>query len=118
MATWPAGLPQKPFAGLKETPQAGFIRSPMDTGQPKSRGRFTATIRATDIPMVLTKTERETFDTFYDTTINKGANSFDWDMDPVDEGTSSTISYRFTKPPAWSKIANEWRTVLKLEILP
>lgn len=118
MSDWPASLPQIPFSGLKEVRQSGTLRSEMDTGAPKQRKRFTAAVRNVDVPMVFTQAQRQTFDTFFITTLGEGALPFTWTMDSVDEGTGTSISYRFTKPPAMSKIANEWRLTLNLEILP
>ncbi len=115
MAVWPAGLQQKHFTGVTEKRQDASIRSSMDTGAPKKRRRFTAAVREITIPIVLTQAERVTFDTFYITTLEEGSLSFDW-IDPVD-GTS-TISYRFVKPPSMTKKGGEWKATLSLEVLP
>lgn len=112
---WPASLPQKPFRGLTEVRQPAALRTIMDAGAAKTRKRFTAAVRNIDIPMVFTKAQRATFDTFFITTLSEGALEFDWE-DPVDEST--TISFRFRNPPKMTKAAGEWKTILNLEVLP
>lgn len=122
MATWPGSLPQEAFMVVSDLRQDGSLRSQMDSGAPKKRKRFTAAIRNLEIRMILSGTERATFDTFYITTINEGAVSFDMN-DPVD---GNTISVRFTEPPKWKYISGsgpavadrQWEATLKLEVLP
>lgn len=115
MASWPAGLQQKNFAGVIEQRQQAFLRSSMDSGAPKKRKMFTAATRDIPIPMVFTTAERAIFDTFYITTLGEGTLPFDW-TDPVDDTT--VISFSFKSPPRMTKVAGEWKTILNLEVLP
>jgi len=122
MAIWPGTLPQALHLEATETAQKAFLRTQMDAGPYKQRGRFTAAARYLSGTMLLTKAQRQTFDTFYNSTLNYGADEFDF-YDPVDNGT---VSMRFTEPPSFSAVvgggsgggAAQWRVSLELEILP
>ena len=119
---YPATLPQKAFLQAKRERQAGVLRSQMDTGAPKTRKQFTAAIQKIELLMILNGTQLATFDTFFITTINEGADTFTI-PDPVDD---STITVRFTRPPAWTLISGSgpavedrlWRATYFLEELP
>jgi len=121
MAVWPVSLPQYFELGVQDTRQQGFIRSTTDTGPYKQRKRFTATARFLAGSMLLTGSERATFETFYKTTISEGTDAFDF-IDPID---FSTVSARFTQPPSLSAISGgdtattvQWRMDIMLEVLP
>lgn len=121
MAVWPVSLPQYFEVGVQDTRQQGFIRSQTDTGPYKQRKRFTATARFLAGSMLLTGTQRATFETFYKTTISEGTDAFDF-IDPID---FSTVSARFTQPPSLSAVSGgatattvQWRMDLMLEVLP
>ena len=115
MAVWPVGLQQKQFTGITEKRQNAQQRSEMDTGAPKVRKRFTAAVRQVNIPVVFSMADKAPFDTFYITTLGEGVLAFDW-TDPVDDST--TVSFRFTKPPTFKKDNGLYTGVLNLEILP
>lgn len=121
MPTWPATLPQLPFAGVTTQDKDSVLRTPMDSGPPSRRNRFTTHMQAVAYPMVLDGDEKVIFDTFYRTTLSNGALAFDW-IDLVDD---ATISLAFTAPPAWALIGNasdpadrHWSAVLSLEVQP
>jgi hypothetical protein len=121
MAVWPVSLPQSFELGVQDTRQQGFIRSTTDTGPYKQRKRFTATSRFLSGSMLLTGTQRATFETFYTTTISEGSDAFDF----TDPSTFATISARFVQPPALSGVAGgatsttlQFRIDLLLEVLP
>lgn len=119
---YPASLPQQAFMEAKDTRQTAVIRSTMDTGAPKVRKQFTAAVRDLEIAMILSGSQRQTFDTFFITTIGEGAISFTI-PDPLDD---STITVRFREPPSWSYIEGtgitaaerRWRATFLLEVLP
>ena len=125
MAAYPASLPQAPIdGGFVDERQSATIRSAMETGAPKTRKMFTAAVRTWKWTTILDGTQRATFDTFFITTINEGADTFTM-TDPVDGTTSQTV--RFKTPPSWSVIQGggdgsasnrRWRTTYSLEILP
>jgi len=116
MAAWPGSLPTLLEQGAQETRQQGFLRSSMDIGPPKQRARFTALSRFYSGTMLMTATQKATFDTFYTTTIGEGADQFDF-LDPSDQVT--TIQARFTGVPTAAALdAGYWRVTLPLEVLP
>lgn len=121
MAVWPVSLPQYFEVGVQDTRQQGFIRSQTDTGPYKQRKRFTATARFLSGSMLLTGTQRATFETFYKTTLSEGTDAFDF-IDPID---FSTVSARFVQTPSLSGVSGgstaatvQWRMDLMLEVLP
>lgn len=72
------------------------------------------------VPMYLTGTQLQTFNSFFDTDLDHGALAFDWE-DPV---TDATVSFAFVTPPEWFLIrggvpsARVWQASLELEIQP
>lgn len=116
MATWPASLPQQFEVGARMRRQSGFLRTDTDTGPFKQRKRFTAVSRFWSGTMLMNASQKATFETFYATTINEGADAFDF-TDPVD---ASTVSARFTGPPDENaeQGVGFWRLSFELELLP
>jgi len=122
MPAYPASLPQKAFMSATDERQTATIRSNMEAGAPKVRKLFTAAVRNLKVKMILTGTQRATFDTFFITTIGEGSGSFTI-PDPVDD---STITVRFRKPPSWSYVEGSgssasnrlWSSTYELEVLP
>lgn len=116
-AVWPGSLP-KQLVGVTDSRTANLVRTETDGGPAKVRRRFTAVPRDVQTPMVFTAAQRATFDTFYITTLNDGADKFDW-TDPVDNATKT---FRFKAPPSFSLFTNvngkNYRTTLDLELLP
>ena len=79
MATWPINLPQRIARdGFREVPKSQVIRSETDSGAPKQRRRFSATITTFSVVINLTDTEVTTFETFFETQLLGGSMSFDW----------------------------------------
>lgn len=119
MPSWPGTLPSQ-FLGLTDSGDDTLVRTAMDAGPPTVRRRYTSYSRSVKVPIVLTGTQRQTFDTFYWTTLKHGSLSFDWE-DPV---TDSTVTFRFKKPVSWSlarggtAATRIWSGTLDLEILP
>ena len=122
MAVWPVSLQQTLSIPTTEVQQQAFVRTQMDAGPYKQRARFTTVSRFLTTTMTFDKTDRQTFDTFYNTTLNYGTDEFDF-YDPVD---NSTVQMRFTAPPRFTAIAGggsgggaaQWRVSMQLEILP
>ena len=120
MADWPATLPQRGLLGTDIGDDESRLTTPMDTGPASVRNRFTAYPRSTNIPMVLTGDQLETFYTFYRTTLSNGALSFTW----VDPQTNESATLRFKSPPRWTCVRpglpdnRLWRAQLALEVLP
>ena len=120
MENWPAELPQKLLLGTTAGDAESRLISPMDSGPPSVRSRFTAISQTINTPIILTGAQLAIFNTFYRTTLKHGALSFTW-TNPVDN-TSAT--YRFKSPPVWQSARSGdpasrlWRSTLALEILP
>lgn len=121
MPVWPIDLPQLPFAGATMQDVDAVLRTPMDSGPPSRRNRFTTHIQIATYPMVLTGAEKVTFDYFFRNTLSNGSIAFDW----VDVSNDTTVSLAFTAPPAWALIGGAadpadrtWSTVLALEVRP
>ncbi len=121
MPTWPAGLPQLPFAGATMQDKDSVLRTQMDSGRPSRRNRFTTHMQDVAYPMVLTGAEKVIFDLFFRSTLSNGALAFDW----TDLTDDTTISLAFAAPPAWALIGGaadpaerHWSAVLSLEVQP
>lgn len=116
MATWPAGLPQRPLLqGASEQGQGTVVRTDMDVGPAKLRRRYTAEITRFDIALILTTAQVATLETFYDSTVNGGVDPFDWSH----PRTLAAAEFRFVSRPAYQPLgADYWRTAFVLEVLP
>lgn len=116
MAAWPATLPQLPtLDGFQEQKVDITLRSPMDAGPPKVRPLYTAAPTDFTISLVLETTQRATLETFYETTLGFGTDSFDW-VHPV---TQSAATMQFTNRPGYTALGGGyWRTVLQVRIWP
>ena len=120
MTAWPASLPQNQFLGMTEQDIDARVVSPNDSGPPSRRNRFNARLTSVSTPIVLTGTQKQTFDTFYRTTLLNGASAFDWE-DPT---TDATVSFAFKTPPRWALVRGGtaatriWSATLELEIQP
>ncbi len=112
---WPISLQQRQYTGVTEQRQDASLRTKMESGASKKRKRFTAAIRSITVPFVFTQSDKVTFDSFYISTLKEGSLTFEW-VDPVDDST--TVTYRFVKPPLMTKKGGEWKGVLALEVLP
>lgn len=121
MASWPGTLPQTILAGSTRTRQSGRVRSEMDTGPAKQRQRFTAVTKNYDAQIIVTGAQLATFNTFYETTIGNGTDSFTW-VDPF-SGASETLRFRDDpqetnmKPDATAD-DRLYMVTLPLEVLP
>ncbi len=120
MPSWPATLPQKQFLGLTTQDQDSVIRTPMESGPPSRRSRFTAIAQDVNVPLILTGAQKQTFDTFFRTTLIHGSIAFDWEDPTLD----TTVSFAFRQPPTWtmgrggSTNVRVWNALLALEIQP
>lgn len=119
MAVWSTSLPQLQLMdGLSYAPSDQAIRTTMDTGPTKARRRFSVSVAEVQVPIILTGTQLAAFDTYYQTTLSGGTDTFTW----TDPSTGSTATYRFLDRPAFVPIrpagaatARLWRGTLRLE---
>lgn len=119
---WPVTLPQKFPLGTMEENQDGRIRTEMDTGPPKMRRRFTATIKTYTLPperFLFTEAQKTSLESFYDNTCQGGTLPFDW---PEPYSGAGTLTLRFVLPLKWTSILpgenRRLRLPLTLELLP
>jgi hypothetical protein len=108
-AVYPTTLPQFVLEqGYAEKFQSQTVESGMDTGPMKSRRRFSRAIREFSITLELTPQQRETFETFWLTTLRGGALPFEW-VHPL---TRVATTFRFKNPaPAYSVIGGFYSRV-------
>jgi hypothetical protein len=116
MPNWPFTLPQAPIAeGYQESPGETVIRTPMDIGPAKQRRCYTVGIPQLTVTWELEGSEVDTFQTFFENTLEGGALSFEMPH----PRTGGSISVRFVKPPAWrSVLGTGWQVQTVLEVLP
>lgn len=118
---WPTSLPQAfQKSDFQDTPQSGVIRTDMSSGYPKIRRRFTAVTRTYTGTMILTETQRQTFETFFNTTLLVGSDIVNF---PDPYNTSSLVAMRWVpnSPPYTIQQDGEtldWRLSFAIERLP
>lgn len=116
MATWPNTLPQYVLQnGFQESIQDQTLESQMDSGPAKIRRRFTQPLRKITAQMLLTASQRDTFEYFWGTTLQGGSLTFTW-VHPI---TQSSATMRFRNPaPSYSAMGgNSYQVNFVLEVL-
>jgi hypothetical protein len=94
-AVWPATLPSfVQEAGYDESLPDVMAETNMDSGPAKTRPRFTTANRRFAVTVRMDAAQAVIFEGFWDTTLKKGALSFDW----VHPRTRATMTFRFRKP--------------------
>jgi hypothetical protein len=116
MVAYPASLPQSPLLdGYEEEDQETALRSNMEIGPAKTRSRTTSAVTKIMWPTLLTNAQKTTLQTFYQTTVARGATSFTI----TEPETAVTITVRIIKAPKYKKVSHDkWGVVLELEKLP
>ena len=118
-AVYPPSLPQSQQLGtevfLLGSPS---IRTPTDGGPAITRPRYTSAPEGMSTPVTFTQAQKITFDGFYTTTINMGADPFEWE-DPV---TDAIRVCRFLAKPRFSQSSGAkgriYTSSFELELLP
>ena len=122
MPTWPVTLPPAPAPGAARQSQDARLRTPTDAGPAIVRRRYTAvpSVLSWTIP-VLSGTQAQALEAFYETDLEEGALRFDM-VDPL---TKTVREMRFLTPPRGTCFEpnpdaslRRWRYELDLEILP
>lgn len=115
---WPSSvLPAKPLrvGSISETTPNIVVRTQMDAGPAKVRRRFTAGVRPFKLGLNLNSTELDFFDTFFVTTLQGGALSFNW----THPRSSSTGEFRFVGQPVYSPLGSTlYHVEFDVELLP
>lgn len=114
--TWPVGLQQKLDSESFEKKFGNtLIRSDMDVGPAKVRSRYTDGVDLYTCSILLDYDEHATLNTFFKTTLNNGALSFDFN-DPF---TGEPASFRFAEPPTIRALGGRtFRVGMNWEKLP
>ena len=115
---WPAQLPQElSQSGYQEGLASNIIRSQVDSGPEKRRKRFTAATRPLQGQMQMTRAQLNTLETFFNETVNYGANAFDFPKPGFEDGSTYCVAFR--APPNWINVGGDvYRVSLDFEIQP
>ena len=111
--SWPDSLPLPRISGLSGKKDKAFIRTEMETGPAKQRARFTAVTKKYKGTIILTESERQTLDNFYDTSLGFGTLRFTM-RNPQ---SGETKEFRFTD--SYEEVGNDgglWEISLPLEM--
>lgn len=113
---WPVSLPTWVLLdGYQESPPATRIRTEMDSGVPKMRNRYSASVRPVTFSTLLTASQVATFDTFYVTTLAGGTLEFEW----TNPRTTATVNFRFAAAPVYRQVNLDLYEIrLELEQMP
>lgn len=115
MASWPSSLPQKPLRGVSETRESNVIRSPVELGPAKLRRRYTVDIILFSVTLPMTKSEVDTFNAFYETTIDHGSLAFDW----IHPRTEVANVFRLRTAPSYTTLGKDnYQISFEMELIP
>lgn len=118
-ATWPASLPQSP---LKDGYGHGYpdavIRSPMDSGPPKTRPRFTRLRKVITASFHMTNAQKTDYEDFIES-IGCGAKPFSAPAKWQQPGATGVITVVISAPLADAALLapNKWRITIEAEVL-
>jgi len=118
---WPSSLPQEPLTdGYSERPETLTVRSKMDKGPSKVRRLASLGVRIIPQQMLMSSTQVETFETFFEDSLANGVYRFSH----YNPRTEESVEYRFvagqdgpyTISPTPSSLW--WTVSFQLEVLP
>jgi hypothetical protein len=98
MANWPNELPKPALSGYSIEPQNAVIKTQMEAGPARYRKRYTAVPMDVRGSVFLSPAQMAIFKTFYQTTINFGADWFTFDGLNTGEGYTIGSEAHFTEP--------------------
>lgn len=112
---WPETLPQTPLQdGWQETLADNVLRTEMEQGPPKLRRRGRAASGKMTVQYLLTRTDCETLDAFYQTVLSGGVLPFVFPH----PRRNAHIAARFAAPPDYAAVNGDYfRARLSLEVL-
>lgn len=117
---WPVTVPDMfESSGFGYDADSGLLRSDMDSGPAKVRRRFTSTTKNMTGTIIMSRTQFQTWETWFEDTIFHGALSFTM-TDPVNGGTMTVriVSGKSGKPYSWSQTGLLVSLNLTIEKLP
>lgn len=114
---WPAALPQAMLiAGYSSSRPAVTLRTPPEKGPQIMRRRGKAGVAPFAGSMVMTLSQRNALDVFFDVTLAGGAKVFTL---PAQDGTADIWFCRFVGPPEEEQLTGtHWRVEVALERMP
>ncbi|MGB1560810.1 MAG: hypothetical protein ACPHN2_04850 [Sinimarinibacterium flocculans] len=117
MPTWPATLPQSPEReGYAEDVPYPVIQAPVD-GPPKARRRYTAAPKTYQASFLLTKTELDTFEAWFEADVRGGSLAYDWKERGI--ASNPVRSFRIVDRPQIVYVGGPlWRLTLSIIRLP
>ena len=119
MATWVNTLPTDFLKdSLREDFADNLVTSPMDYGPPKVRARGSAAVETFSGNMYFTTAQVATLYTFYHTTLNHGADSFDSFTHPRTGSTSDDWMFSPGKIPTFTRQGLGYIGNISLDRLP
>lgn len=99
MPTWPLALPQTLRQDVPVTPLDGRIRTPVDSGLPTVRRRFTVDLAEIGpVRMTLSGVQRQVLEEFGRVTLQGWVQTFDW---PDPWPGAGTLAVRFKERPTY-----------------
>jgi hypothetical protein len=123
MPTWPASLPQSPLRdSVRFSSPNTLIASPMDSGPPKVRRKFTRAHRPMSCTFEMTEGQKADFQSFFRIDLASGALSFTM-PDPNDpEGGACLARVDPQQMPSYAVVGvqggeNVWAISLSLLVL-
>lgn len=115
MAAFPTGLPKPNIENYGGSQDLAFIRTEMEAGSMRQRQRFTAANHQMTMNWLFRAADMATFKTFFDTTVNKGADFFTMELDLGDG--FQTYDARFTAPYQYSYVqGGHWSVSANIEV--
>ena len=118
MAEWPSSLRFGFNSNIEETIEDGFVRTPTDIGPSLQHRRFSAVSHFLTAEVMLLPEDRLTFETWYRTQIDGGADTFDM-RHPA---TGEMRKFRFTEAPSFTIVQTASGpgsiAAISLEMLP
>ncbi|MGR3494091.1 hypothetical protein [Citreimonas sp.] len=106
--------------GFTITPQDATIRTPMSAGPPKSRPRFSATVREVTATAYLSGAQYADLMSFYKDDLSHGSLPFT----QADPETGADASWRFAGPPSAMALRSDgtkvdlWDVSFRMQVLP
>ena len=112
--SWPTSLPQILILdGLTANKEYATVRTQMDAGPVKQRRRYTVATKTFTGSMIVTETQRQVLESFYEDTLKGGALRFNMS----DPQTLVTAEFRFTDAYEEESLDGLWRINMTLEEL-
>ncbi len=110
--TWPAELPELIILnGLVAKKNSNVIRTSMDAGPQKTRRRYTVQTKNFDGYIVITESQREVLEDWFDNTIGSGSLRFKM----KNPQTLQVEEFRFREDYSEESSDGLWKIVLPLE---